>query len=188
MWDPRVYEEYGYERGRPAEDLLARVDTAAPSLVVDLGCGPGGRTAALLRRWPMATVIGVDNSAEMIEAARALAVPGRLEFVDADLREWQPDRPVDVLISNATLQWVPEHLELLPRFVGWLAPGGWLAFQVPRNFAAPSHVLLAQLRTSARWRDRVGSGASRTWAVHEPVNYLETLTRLGMAVDAWETT
>ena len=49
----------------------------------------------------------------MIEAARR-DVPG-VDFEVADLRDWLPvTRPVDVLVSNATLQWVPDHLELLP--------------------------------------------------------------------------
>lgn len=188
MWDPVAYDEYGNERARPFDDLLARVHAESPTLVVDLGCGPGSRTATLLDRWPAARVIGVDSSSEMIAAARVHALPGRLEFVPADLRQWQPDRRVDVLVSNATLQWVPDHLRLLPLLVDKLAPGGWLAFQVPGNFAAPSHTLLTELRNSPRWRDRVGEGASRVSAVHEPATYLAALAGLGLSVDAWEST
>lgn len=188
MWDPSTYQQYGNERGRPFDDLLARVGAERPGLVVDLGCGPGGRTASLLDRWPEARIIGVDNSAEMIESARVHAIPGRLEFVDADLRGWQPGSPVDVLLSNATLQWVADHLDLLPHLVAMLGPAGWLAFQVPANFAAPSHTLLTELRNSPRWRGKVGDGASRTAAVHEPATYLAALAESGLDVDAWETT
>ncbi|MBO0892541.1 MAG: trans-aconitate methyltransferase, partial [Acidothermales bacterium] len=116
------------------------------------------------------------------------AVPGRLEFVLADLRAWRPAEPVDVLLSNATLQWVPEHVDLLPGFVGWLAPGGWLAFQVPGNYRAPAHAILSDLRLSPRWRDQVGAGADRHLDVHDPEVYLRTLAGLGCRVDAWETT
>ncbi|MDQ6873669.1 MAG: trans-aconitate 2-methyltransferase [Actinomycetota bacterium] len=188
MWDPATYQQYGNERGRPFDELLSRVGADRPAVVVDLGCGPGGRTASLLERWPAARVVGVDSSAEMIDAARGHALPGRLEFVEADLREWQPGGPVDVLLSNATLQWVPEHLNLLPGLVEMLAPDGWLAFQVPANFAMPSHSLLSDLRNSPRWRAKVGDGAARTAAVHEPATYLATLAALGLSVDAWETT
>jgi trans-aconitate 2-methyltransferase len=124
----------------------------------------------------------------MVEAAQAHAVDGRLTFQQADLRDWRPDAPIDVLVSNATLQWVPGHLDLLPRFVEMLAPQGWFAFQVPGNFAEPSHVLLHELRTSPRWRDKTGEGSSRAAAVHDPATYLSTLYDLGMVVDAWETT
>lgn len=188
MWDPATYQRFADERGRPFDDLVARVRCPAPARVVDLGCGPGDRTATLLERWPSATVLGLDSSAEMIAAAQQYTGPDRLSFVQGDLLDWRPDGPVDVLLSNATLQWVPDHLDLLPRLVGWLAPAGWLAFQVPGNFDAPSHTLLAGLRDSARWRDRVGAGAQRSAAVAEPVQYLSALVALGLAVDVWETT
>ncbi len=188
VWDPATYLHYDHERGRPFDELLARVRADSPTTVVDLGCGPGARTASLLQRWPTARVVGVDSSATMIEAARTHAVDGRLSFVEADLREWQPPRPVDVLVSNAVLQWVPEHLELVPRLVEMLAADGWLAFQVPANFAEPSHRLLQELRESPRWRTRVGAGASRSWAVEEPTTYLAALAGCGLDVDAWATT
>ena len=70
MWDPGTYLRFGDERGRPFFDLLSRVQAVEPGLVIDLGCGPGNLTAALAARWPAARVLGVDNSPEMIEAAR----------------------------------------------------------------------------------------------------------------------
>jgi trans-aconitate 2-methyltransferase len=191
MWNPAQYLTFGDERARPFHDLVGRIGAEAPETVVDLGCGPGGLTAGLPERWPGARVLGVDSSAEMIaEAApRAAARPdGRLRFEQADLRAWQPGAPVDVLIANAALQWVPEHVDLLERFAGWLGPGGWLAFQVPGNFRAPSHALLAELRQSSRWRDAVGEGADRHLSVLDPAGYAERLIGLGLHVDAWETT
>ena len=187
-WDPGQYLRYAEERARPFTELLARVPATAPATVVDLGCGPGTLTALLADRWPAASVLGIDSSPEMVDAARALARPGTLAFRTEDLRGWRPERPVDVLVSNATLQWVPGHLELLPDLVAALAPGGWLAVQVPGNFAAPSHTLLAVLRESPRWRDRVGAGAQRAPGVHAPADYLAVLAGLGCTVDAWETT
>jgi trans-aconitate 2-methyltransferase len=187
-WDPAVYQKYGDERTRPFTDLLIRVGSTDPRFVVDLGCGPGDQTATLLERWPGATVLGIDSSPEMIEAAQDRALPGRLTFVQADLSTWRPDRPVDVLVSNATLQWVPGHLELLPKLAAMLAPDGWLAFQVPGNFDAPSHTELFALRETPRWRDRLAAGAARGAHVHQPVDYLGALVRTPLAVDVWETT
>lgn len=191
VWDPAVYQRYGDERARPFVDLLARVGAEAPTQVVDLGCGPGDQTATLLQRWPAAAVTGVDSSAEMLAAAAPRAVPGRLSFVHADLRSWRPPAPVDVVVSNATLQWVPDHLALLPSLAGMLAPGGWLALQVPGNFTAPSHTLLAEQRFSPRWREQVGDGADRAAAVHDSATYARVLLGLpdvALRVDAWETT
>ena len=187
MWDPIAYGRYADERGRPFADLLNRVQAHSPATVVDLGCGPGDQTQTLLDRWPGATVVGVDSSAEMIATAAQRAIPGRLTFIDADLRDWQPVSPLDVCLSNATLQWVPDHLDLLPRIAGWLSPGGWLAFQVPGNFDAPSHTLLRALRESPPWRDRLAK-AARAAAVADPATYLRALVACGLRVDAWETT
>lgn len=185
VWDPATYRRYAGERGRPFADLLARVQADAPAAVVDLGCGDGALTATLLERWPAARVVGVDSSAEMLAAAPP--VPG-LVLEQGDLRDWTPAGRVDVVVTNAALQWVPGHLELLPRYAGWLAPGGELALQVPGNVAAPSHVLLARLRTSPRWRDRVGEGADRALAVPPPEAYLAALLDVGLAAEVWETT
>src|SRR5262245_31437149 len=126
-WDPDHYLTYAGERGRPFVELLQRVTADDPTTVVDLGCGPANLTGLLARRWPEATVTGLDSSPQMIEAARA-AEPG-LAFEVADLRDWVASDadPVEVLLSNATLQWVPGHLDLLPGLARRVAPGGWLA-------------------------------------------------------------
>ncbi len=184
-WDPSQYLRFSAQRSRPFFELMARVAAERPSLVVDLGCGPGTLTATLAERWPAARVIGVDSSAEMVRAAEERALRGRLDFVQADIRSYAPDAPVDVLVSNAALHWVPEHLELLPRLAGFLAPGGWLAFQVPANFAEPSHAELDALVGSERWRDKLG-GLERPGS-HDAEDYLDALARAGLAVDVWET-
>jgi len=185
MWDPRLYLAFGDERARPFHDLMSRVGADAPAEVVDLGCGPATLTVTLAARWPGAHVVGVDSSAEMVAAAED--VDG-IEVVQADLREWEPPGPVDVLVSNATLQWVPDHLALMPRLVAAVAAGGWLAFQVPGNFAEPSHVLLREVADSPRWSDRIGGDLVARPSSHDPETYLAALAGLGCAVDAWETT
>jgi trans-aconitate 2-methyltransferase len=185
-WDPVVYRRFGDERARPFLDLLARVGAQDPAVVVDLGCGEGRGTAVLADRWPGARVIGVDSSPEMLAAAAATAE--RVEFVEGDVRDWVPDGPVDVVISNAVLHWITGHERLLADWAGWLRPGGWLAVQVPGNFRAPTHALLAELCRSAAWADRLAEVAPRPDAVLEPAGYLDVLTGAGLAADVWETT
>lgn len=187
-WDPEQYARFADERGRPFDDLVARISVADSPGVLDVGCGTGALTRSLLDRWPGARVTGIDSSVDMIQAAEQLAEPGRLEFICADLREWRPDEPLDVIVSNAVLQWIPDHLALLPTFVGWLAPGGTFAVQVPDNFTEPSHTILRDIRLSARWRDRIGEGADRALAVEPPEAYLNALADLGLRVDVWQTT
>jgi len=185
-WDPERYLTYADERGRPFAELLARVGAAAPRTVVDLGCGPGNLTTLLADRWPDAHVTGLDSSPQMVERARA--VDPRIAFEVADLRDWPGvgGRDVDVLVSNATLQWVPGHLDLLTALVGRVAPGGWFAFQVPGNFDEPSHTIRRELAAEAPYAAHTDGVAVP--ASHDPAVYLDALTRLGCEVDAWETT
>lgn len=184
-WDPTVYLTFGDERGRPFVDLINQIRPAEPpAKVVDLGCGPGNLTALLARRWPGADVCGTDNSAEMIARARA-DVP-EIHFEEADVRDFVPDSDLDVLVSNAVLQWVPGHRELLAGWAKAMRPGSWLAFQVPGNFDSPGHLALRELAADARWADALGGVLRRP--VDDPIGYAELLTGAGAAVDTWETT
>ncbi|WP_285695560.1 trans-aconitate 2-methyltransferase [Actinomadura sp. NBRC 104412] len=187
VWDPVQYGAFGDHRARPFDELLARVDLTAPAHIADLGCGSGELTARLARRWPDASIEALDASPEMIDAARAHAIPGRLAFTVGDLTRWRPRRPVDLIISNAVLHWIPGHTDLLPRWTADLTPGGRLAFQVPGNHDAPSHALLRELCQAPRWRHRLG-GLAPQRPVLDPQGYLDLLTRHGCEVDAWETT
>lgn len=184
-WDPDRYLVYADERGRPFVDLLARVPLTSPRSVVDLGCGPGTLTALLADRWPRADVLGIDSSPAMVERARSGAAT-TVRFELGDLRAWRPAEPVDVLVSNATLQWVPGHLDLLPALAGHVAPGGWLALQVPGNHHEPSHLLLHELAADPRFA-RHTEGVARPHS-HDPLVYADALRDLGLVVDAWETT
>jgi trans-aconitate 2-methyltransferase len=186
VWDPGQYLRYAGERARPFFDLLARVGAENPGYVADLGCGPGNLTATLAGRWPAAEIVGVDNSPEMIAAAEAEARDG-LSFTLGDIRDWRPARPLDVLLSNAVLQWVPDHLEVVQQWPGLLAPRGWLAFQLPGNFDQPTHAILLDLVRSERWAPLLGHVALNRQA-RSPVEYLDLLAGAGCSVDAWETT
>jgi trans-aconitate 2-methyltransferase len=185
MWDPATYLQFADERARPFADLVAQVRTDEPTQVVDLGCGPGQLTASLADRWPGATVLGLDSSPEMVERAGAYA-GARVSFAVRDLRDWWPAEPVDVILSNATLQWVPGHRDLLPRLVAALAPGGWLAFQVPGNFAEPSHVLLDRLADDPRFAQFTADRERP--AAFDAATYADDLHQVGCEVNAWETT
>lgn len=187
MWDSTQYLRFGGERGRPFFDLLARVGVKNPGYIADLGCGPGNLTVTLAERWPSAIVTGVDSSQEMIDAARrAHDAPG-LSFMRDDIRYWKPQALPDLIVSNAALQWVPEHRELVTEWAGWLPAGGWLAFQVPGNFDQPSHAIMREMASSSRWRPLLRD-VNLTRQSADPAEYAELLAEAGCEVDAWETT
>ncbi|MFE6778568.1 trans-aconitate 2-methyltransferase [Streptomyces sp. NPDC057702] len=210
QWDPKQYLRHSALRTRPFLDLLARIpdppaptadqapatdapQPGAPALrIADLGCGPGNVTALLATRWPDAHITGYDNSVDMLREAQTYAGPteggGRLDFQPADAATWVPDEPFDLIVSNAALQWVPDHSESFESWVGALTPGGTFAFQVPGNFVSPSHALLGELCDTPRWRRRLDGRGRRFVHVLSPADYLERLLGLGCVVDAWETT
>jgi trans-aconitate 2-methyltransferase len=188
-WDPASYARFGDERSRPFVDLMARVGARHPRHVVDLGCGSGALTATLKERWPAAQVHGVDSSAEMVAAAADLDTD--VVFTQGDVRSWRPalsDAPVDVIVSNAVLQWVPEHRDLLPRWTSCLASGGWLAVQVPGNFEAPSHALMREVADRPAFRVALAGVLRGGDSVDDPAGYADRLAAAGCRVDAWETT
>jgi trans-aconitate 2-methyltransferase len=134
-------------------------------------------------------VVGIDSSPEMVRRA------GEVEGISAelgDIQDWAADpgrhraAPVDVLVTNAALQWVPGHLELLPALVEQVAPGGWFALQVPGNFEEPSHTIRRDLAAEPDYAAHTEGIAAP--AAHDARTYLRVLQGLGWEVDAWETT
>ncbi|MBV8168522.1 MAG: methyltransferase domain-containing protein, partial [Alphaproteobacteria bacterium] len=134
-WDPALYLKFTDQRLRPALDLMARVPLPAPATVFDLGCGPGNVTKILKERWPDAAVTGVDSSPEML--AKAKAVPG-IAWQQSDLATWRAPKPADVVYSNAAFHWLDDHATLFPHLLRQVAPGGFLAIQMPRQHLNPT--------------------------------------------------
>lgn len=186
-WDPSLYTRFAAARTQPFLDLLARLDDLAPSSIADLGCGTGTLTRRLCRRWPAARVWGVDSSAAMLAEARAAGDEARLTFVEADLAAWHAPVLLDLLVSNAALQWLPDHPRLLGALASQLAPGGVLAVQVPNNYDAPAFQLMLALLDESPWKERLLAPPVLP-RVESPAWYADALHRLQLAGDVWETT
>jgi trans-aconitate 2-methyltransferase len=186
-WNVSDYERFRNERARPFFDLIDRLPTGPYHSIIDLGCGTGELTRALAERYSGAVVLGVDNSPEMLAAARPRGIPGRLQFEAGDAARFRPAYPVDLIVSNATLQWVPDHAEVVPRLANAVGKNGVLAVQMPANFDAPSHALLRETAAEPAWADEL-RGVVRPEPVAPLTFYVDILTDLGFSVDAWETT
>ncbi|HUR87768.1 MAG TPA: trans-aconitate 2-methyltransferase [Ramlibacter sp.] len=174
-WNPALYRRFEDERTRPARDLLARVPLENCRLACDLGCGPGNSTELIVERFAQASVIGIDNSPAMLESARK-RLPG-VTFELADISVWHPGGAPDLIYSNATLQWVPEHATLIPRLFSLLGPGGVLAVQMPDNLKEASHRAMSEVAGSAGERAEL-LGVD---------GYYDLLAPLAQKVDVWRT-
>ncbi|MFD7020629.1 trans-aconitate 2-methyltransferase [Streptomyces sp. NPDC059928] len=197
VWDPQQYLRHAGHRTRPFLDLLTRIPQLPATgglspRIADLGCGPGNVTVRLADRWPDARITGFDLSPQMLAQANkdhggTTAGGGWLDFQLTDATHWVPTEPYDLIVSNAALQWIPNHSESFAAWIDGLAPGGTLAFQVPGNFTSPSHAILAELCESPRWRTRLGDHGRRYVYILEPADYLMRLSDLGCETDVWET-
>ena len=182
-WNPEQYLKFAEPRLRPAVDLLTRIDAANPARVFDLGCGAGNVTRLLKARWPDAQITGVDDSAAMLTLA-AKSLDG-VSWVQQSLADWQPKHAADIIYSNAALHWLPDHRALFKKLVDHLAPGGVLAVQMPRNFNAPSHTMIAETVLAGPWRDKL-EPLLRPAPVAAPNVYYLLLSGLVSNLDIWE--
>ena len=189
-WDPAQYDRFRDYRLRPALELLDRVPITEASLVYDLGCGAGTVTRIVAGRFPGAHVTGLDSSPEML--AKARAEPNRIEWIHGDIADWEPEQPPDLIFSNAALHWLEDHPGLFPRLVGYLAPGGCLAVQMPLSHAQPSHTLMCETLAnggvdgSPLGDEAVAAAAARDWVLDSSA-YYELLAPHSSELDIWET-
>lgn len=181
VWDPGLYEKYAAPRLRPGLDLIARIAPSERRLITDLGCGTGRLTACLAERWTGARVTGLDSSADMLAKARA-DYPG-LSWSEGEIAGWSPDQPPDLIFSNAALHWLDGHARLLPRLIRALAPGGVLAVQMPRNFDAPSHTLIAEVIREGSWSLALAPPGE---PVAPPASYYDILAPHAASLEIWE--
>jgi len=184
-WDPDSYLRFEHERTLPSHDLVARIKLTDPKTVVDIGCGPGNSTSVLRNAWPGADVIGLDNSEEMIKKARATFPGGK--WVLADATDWHSDDKYDLVFSNATLQWIPNHEKLLRQLFDRINMNGALAAQVPFNIESPLYKALLAVSESSKWHNLM-IGCSDQIFYRDETHYYSLLSRLSTRVEIWMTT
>ena len=188
-WDPGQYHRFTDHRLRPALELLDRVPITGASIVYDLGCGSGNVTWVIAERFAGARVAGVEISSEML--AKAAEPPSRIEWIQADIAGWEPERAPELIYSNAALHWIDDHAALFPRLFGFVAPGGCLAVQMPLSFSMPSHVLMCETLANggvngSRLGDEALSAAVvRKWVL-DAGEYYDLLAPEAASVDVWD--
>ena len=178
-WNPAQYERFAAERRQPFEDLCALIEPAPDMRVIDLGCGTGELTAVLHAKLGARDTLGLERSAKMLARSPSFGRPG-LRFEPGDIAQFRADAAWDVVFSNAALQWLPGHEQLLARLTRALAPGGQLAVQVPANFDHPSHVVAGEVAAEEPFASALAD-PPRTAAVLAPEQYAALLDDLGFA-------
>lgn len=183
-WNPALYLTYADERTRPVHELVARLSGPDPKTIVDLGCGPGNSTEALRKRWPDASVIGLDSDPEMLKTAQK-SDPA-VTWIQADIADWSPTSPPDLIFANAALHWVPDHPKLFPRLFQSLAPGGALAVQMPFNYDEPNLACMRATAALLRWAP-LNLSRDAIAPLLQPEQYYDLLAPLAGHMDLWVT-
>jgi trans-aconitate 2-methyltransferase len=183
-WDPDLLMRFDAERMQVVHDLLSHVP-GDPRRIVDLGCGSGASTQLLARRFPEARITGVDQSVSMLAFA-AKRAPGAA-FVCADINSFEPDAPLDLVFADSVLQWLGDHERLFAHLVGWLAPGGTLAVQMPDNRQEPSHALMRLIAADGPWSDRLVPVAKTRAVIATYGDYYRWLRPVSASLDIWQT-
>lgn len=179
-----TYTQFEDERTQPVRDLLKNLTQKNVTTAVDLGCGPGNSTEILMNHFPNARINGVDSSEDMLEKAQK-RLPN-VAFSLCDIAKWQPTGHYDLILANASLQWVPDHHELYPRLLRCVAEGGYLAIQTPDNLNEPAHQVLQSIATSSSWSDKL-SMVERL-PRFSPERYFDILSPYCSSMNIWRTT
>ncbi|AGK95537.1 methyltransferase domain-containing protein [Clostridium pasteurianum] len=184
-WNSVQYLKFENERTQPAIDLANRINIDNPKKVLDIGCGPGNSTQVLAQRFPNAYILGVDNSLNMIETAKK-NYP-KLYFMSCDVSKdlSMLDNDFDIIFSNACLQWIPNHNELLKNIIGLLKPDGILAIQIPMNYEEPIHKIIQEVSTSEKWKSEFPN--PRVFYNLTQSQYFDLLSEISSDFSMWET-
>ena len=183
-WSAEQYSTFENERTRPVRDLVAALPKRAVRTAIDLGCGPGNSTQVLAERYPEAAVTGLDSSRDMLAAARQ-RLQG-IEFELGDIGTWTAPQGMDVILANASLQWLPDHALLYPHLARQLCQGGSLAIQTPDNLDEPAHRQAREIASRGPWADKIG--AIKHPPRHSAAFYYDVLSPHCRQVDVWRTT
>lgn len=185
-WNSEQYSKFKRERTLPTVDLANAIITDNVKSVLDIGCGIGNSTAVIKKRFPEANVIGIDSSEDMLNSARRNNP--NIEFIklDAGKEIENITERFDVVFSNACIQWIPDHKNLLKNFMKLLNDDGILAIQTPQQYKHPMHKIIKNVCESNKWKNKIS--ASRVFHNLKEDDYFDILSDISSDFRIWETT
>ncbi|MBA3722340.1 MAG: methyltransferase domain-containing protein [Parachlamydiaceae bacterium] len=148
LWDAKQYDHFVTERSQPFHDLMTLIQPFENMNVVDLGCGTGALTRQLHDKLKPISTLGIDSSVEMLQESKKFETEN-LKFLKIKVEDFHPKEKFNLILSNAALQWIPNHQKLFSNLYQWLENNGQLAVQVPSNFEYPSHTIANKIASEA---------------------------------------
>ncbi len=183
-WNPDLYMQFRSERTQPSIDLIAKINPVNPKSIIDIGCGPGNSTQVLANRWPKARITGLDSSPAMIKKAEQ-NYPNQ-EWIVADALTYDSKIKYDIVFSNAAIQWIPNHEDLLKKFYRLLSDNGLIAIQIPLFWDMPLGNIIDESAKDNRWKEQM-EGIADLFTIHNYSFYYDHLSSLFNSIDIWET-
>ncbi|MGN1432388.1 MAG: methyltransferase domain-containing protein [Ruminococcus sp.] len=185
-WNSMQYLKFKNERTQPAIDLAKKIEHKNPKSIIDIGCGPGNSTAVLKENFKNAEILGIDSSEDMINKAKS-----EYDYLNFMLLDVQDDlknivRKFDVVFSNACIQWVPNHRNLIKRLMDLLNTGGVLAVQIPYNYEQPVHKIISEVSKRNKWKNKFK--VRRPMYVLNENEYFDLLSEISDNFSIWLTT
>ncbi|WP_238881494.1 methyltransferase domain-containing protein [Clostridium sp. YIM B02551] len=184
-WNSNQYLMFKNERTQPAIDLANRIIIDNPKKIIDIGCGPGNSTKVLKERFPDSYILGIDSSTNMIEAAKKDYPEIDFKICDASKGLSNLGDDFDIVFSNACIQWIPNHNELLRSLFGLLKKGGVLAVQTPMNYKEPIHNIIEEVSANKKWKDEFEN--HRIFYNLMQGEYFDLLSEISSEFSLWET-
>ena len=200
-WDAGEYEKLSAPQTRWGIEVLERVDVRGDEAAIDAGCGTGRVTELLLAKLPEGSVLAIDGSRAMVEAARRrFAGEPRVRVERQDLLSLEVEERVDLIFSTATFHLIWDHDRLFENLARAIKPGGRLVAQcggegnISRATRATREAMqeeryldyflgwhdgkyYADARTTARRLEAVGFEEVETW-LHDEVAAFDSVDEL----------
>lgn len=183
-WKPDLYLKFNRERTQPSIDLVSHINIKKPTKIIDVGCGPGNSTQILTQKWPESEVVGIDNSLAMIKRAETDYPSQRWKILDIGKDE--VFETYDIVFSNAVIQWIPNHSELLKKFYRMLNKEGVLAIQIPLFWDMPLGKAISKIAINNHWSN-LTKDVIELFTIHDYSYYFDELSDLYNSIEIWET-
>lgn len=184
-WNSAQYLKFKSERTQPSADLVNRIGIENPKRIIDIGCGPGNSTYELKKKFPDAYILGVDFSPNMIEKAKNEYKDIDFMLFDAQKDFDKLEGKFDIVFSNACIQWIPNHENLLSDMMRILNENGVMAVQVPYQYEQPMHKIVKAVASKEEWKCMFSF--EKVFNILEENDYFDLLSVLSSDFSIWKT-